>query len=238
MGSKIVIPVCFWGQLREFKHFNAHYQEFLESEKYTYKFYIATWESPYLEKLTLPFESEYAANEQEHIHKLREVTYARLKDEDSNVDLTAARIAFHLHNIKDLFAEDQSKYEFYLFTRPDHLLNRLAFEYQLDCMIESKVNTFNKPVISLKEGIVVQHGLSAPYDVFFIANTSGTKLMLEMYENVFIKDELKDIKIPKITGPHKTWGTYITNNDFIVLSFPISSKNGHWYKKTDRPRLL
>ena len=105
-------------------------------------------------------------------------------------------------------------------------------------MIESKVNTFNKPVISLKEGIVAQHGLSAPYDVFFIANTSGTKLMLEMYENVFIKDELKDIKIPKITGPHKTWGTYITNNDFIVLSFPISSKNGHWYKKTDRPRLL
>ena len=62
----------------------------------------------------------------------------------------------------------------------------------------------------------------APNDGFFISNLKALDLMFEMYDNVFYKKELKDIKIDPITGPHQTMANYIIRNNIKVITNDIN----------------
>lgn len=221
MGDKKTIPVLLYGQIRGIIAFDRFHKDYLNSKKYNYEFYLGGWNSHIENQIKLPFKNKILVNEKELRDEFKDLTLPRIKNKGI-LDLTAARISYHYKNLKQVTKDRLSKAEFCIVCRADYFLNFSDVEKHLDELFKSDINLLELPFISLKDGLAVDMYFQAPNDGFFISNLKGLNLMFEMYDNVFHKKELEDIKIDPIVGPHQTMANYIIRKNIKVITNKIN----------------
>ena len=223
MGDKKTIPVLLYGQIRGIIAFDRFHNYYLNSKKYNYEFYLGGWNSHIENQIKLPFKNKILVNEKELREEFVDLTNERLKNNRKGFnDPTAARISYHYKNLKQVTKNRLNGAEFCIVCRADYFLNFSDVEKHLDELFKSDINLLELPFISLKDGLAVDMYFQAPNDGFFISNLKALDLMFEMYDNVFYKKELKDIKIDPITGPHQTMANYIIRNNIKVITNDIN----------------
>lgn len=223
MADKKTIPVLLYGQIRGIIAFNRFHKSYLNSKKYNYEFYLGGWNSHIENQLILPFKNKILVNEKELRDEFEELTKERLKNNSKGLaDLTAARISYHYKNLKQVTKNRLNEAEFCIVCRADYFLHLPDVEKHLDELFKSDINLLELPFISLKDGLAVDMYFQAPNDGFFLCNMRALDLMFEMYDNVFHKKELEDIKIDPIIGPHQTIANYITKKNITVITNKIN----------------
>jgi len=219
MEDKKTIPVLLYGQIRGIIAFDRFHKDYLNSKKYNYEFYLGGWNSHIENQIKLPFKNKILVNEKELREEFVDLTHERLKNNKKDgFDLTAARISYHYKNLKQVTKNRLNGAEFCIVCRSDYFLNLPDVETHLDDLFKSDINLLELPFISLKNGLAVISYFQAPTDGFFLCNMRALDLMFEMYDNVFHKKELEDIKIDSIIGPHQTVANYIVKKNIKVIT--------------------
>ena len=232
MENKKTIPVLLYGQIRGLIAFNRFNKQFLKSEKYNYEFYLAGWNSHLENQIKLPFKKKILVNEKQYKEEFELLTKKRLDGYESAADITAARQSFHIKNLGIISKKYIKPDQFVVVCRVDYFLNLKSLEKHLDELYNSDIHLLNKSFISLRGGLTVERYFQVPVDGFFIANKKTLFSMFEMYDNVFIHDALKNVKIKPCHGPHQTFANYliefkinvITNRIEVMIDEPLARR--------------
>ena len=94
-------------------------------------------------------------------------------------------------------------------------------------MLKSNINSFNKPIASVKSGLTVEKSFQLPTDHLYILNKLGVEEFSKMFDRIYTKKENRtqltqniftDLNVANKTGAHNIIALYLMLYNFLIIN--------------------
>ena len=228
MANKIKIPFCFFGQIRDVNLFNRTIKDLNKRSKYEFEFFLSTWDDKSKNNITFPILDNAIFHNEREDEKLTAITTKHVPYGIS-AEKSSARIAFHMKHVLSLIKN--KKYEFIVLTRPDFFSSVDHLDKHLDDLIKQNVNSFNKPIASIKDtGLRVESSFQLPSDHLYILNKLGVEEFEKMFDRIYTYKENKtqltenifsNLNVTNKYGAHNIVALYLMLYNFLIINNSI-----------------
>lgn len=224
MAGKIKIPFCLFGKIRDVDLFNDAMKYLVNRSKYDFEFYISTWDDENKNNIKVPLFHNAIFHNLREDKKLTKITNKHAPFGVSQ-EKSSARIAFHIKHVLSLLKN--KKYEFLILTRPDIFNSVAGIDKHVDDLLKSNINSFNKPIASVKSGLTVEKSFQLPTDHLYILNKLGVGEFSKMFDRIYTKKENRtqltqniftDLNVANKTGAHNIIALYLMLYNFLIIN--------------------
>ena len=228
MANKIKIPFCLFGKIRDVNLFDDAMKHLVDTSKYDFEFFISTWDDENKNNIKTPLFHNAIFHNLREDKKLTLITNKHVPFGVAQ-EKSSARIAFHIKHVLSLLKN--KKYDFIVLTRPDIFSSVSALDKQLDDLIESNINSFNKPTVSVREpGLRVETTFQLPADHLYILNKLGVDEFEKMFDRIYTEKENRtelaqniftDLNVANKYGAHNGIALYLMLYNFLIITNSI-----------------